>query len=134
MITNWVYIGIFLVVSVVVPLVAVLLPVFIAPKKPSARKEEIYECGIETKGNIPWQARIWLAQGKLDAASQWVAEQGLGASEGPTYPQEMPCILVARILIARRQLDDATILLQRLLKAAEAGGRTSRSCRPAPTK
>jgi NADH:ubiquinone oxidoreductase subunit 3 (subunit A) len=52
MITNWVYIGIFLVVSVVVPLVAVLLPVFIAPKKPSARKEEIYECGIETKGNI----------------------------------------------------------------------------------
>ena len=52
MLTNWVYIGVFLIVAVVVPLVAVLMPVFIAPKKPSARKEEIYECGIETKGNI----------------------------------------------------------------------------------
>jgi len=52
MLTNWVYIGVFLIVAVVVPLVAVLIPVFIAPKKPSTRKEEIYECGIETKGNI----------------------------------------------------------------------------------
>jgi len=52
MLNYWLYIGIFLVVAVVVPLVAVLLPVFIAPKKPSARKEEVYECGIETKGNI----------------------------------------------------------------------------------
>ena len=52
MLTNWVYIGVFLIVAVVVPLIAVLIPVFIAPKKPSTRKEEIYECGIETKGNI----------------------------------------------------------------------------------
>jgi len=52
MLNYWLYIGIFLVVAVVVPLVAVLLPVFIAPKKPSARKEEVYECGIETQGNI----------------------------------------------------------------------------------
>jgi NADH:ubiquinone oxidoreductase subunit 3 (subunit A) len=52
MLNSWLYIGIFLVVAVVVPLVAVLLPVIIAPKKPSARKEEVYECGIETKGNV----------------------------------------------------------------------------------
>ncbi len=52
MLNYWLYIGIFLVVAVVVPLVAVLLPVLIAPKKPSARKEEVYECGIESKGNI----------------------------------------------------------------------------------
>ena len=52
MLNSWLYIGIFLVVAVVVPLVAVLLPVIIAPKKPSAHKEEVYECGIETKGNI----------------------------------------------------------------------------------
>ncbi len=52
MLNYWLYIGIFLVVAVVVPLVAVLLPVLIAPKKPSARKEEVYECGIETKGNV----------------------------------------------------------------------------------
>ncbi len=52
MLNSWLYIGIFLVVAVVVPLVAVLLPVLIAPKKPSARKEEVYECGIETQGNV----------------------------------------------------------------------------------
>ena len=52
MLNSWLYIGIFLVVAVVVPLVAVLIPVLIAPKKPNARKEEVYECGIETKGNI----------------------------------------------------------------------------------
>ncbi|MGB2965717.1 MAG: NADH-quinone oxidoreductase subunit A [Anaerolineales bacterium] len=55
MLNNWVYIGIFLVVALVVPLVAVLLPVLIAPKKPNPQKEEIYECGIETNGNIRLQ-------------------------------------------------------------------------------
>ena len=55
MLTNWVYIGIFMLVALVVPLVAVLLPVLIAPKKPSQMKEEVYECGIETKGNIRLQ-------------------------------------------------------------------------------
>lgn len=50
--TYWMYIGIFLVFSVLVPLVAVVLPVFIAPKKPNPRKEEVYECGIETRGSI----------------------------------------------------------------------------------
>lgn len=57
MLNYWLYIGIFLVVAVVVPLVAVLMPVLIAPKKPSARKEEVYECGIETKGNIRVQLK-----------------------------------------------------------------------------
>jgi NADH-quinone oxidoreductase subunit A len=52
MLSYWVYIGIFLVVALVVPLVAVLLPALISPKKPSRRKEEVYECGIETTGNI----------------------------------------------------------------------------------
>ncbi len=57
MLNYWLYIGIFLVIAVVVPLVAVLMPVLIAPKKPSARKEEVYECGIETKGNIRVQLK-----------------------------------------------------------------------------
>ena len=50
--SYWIYIGIFLVVSVAVPIVAVALPALIGPKKPSRRKEEVYECGIETTGNI----------------------------------------------------------------------------------
>lgn len=50
--SYWIYIGIFLVVAVAVPIIAVALPVLIAPNKPSRRKEEVYECGIETTGNI----------------------------------------------------------------------------------
>ncbi|MCJ7717988.1 MAG: NADH-quinone oxidoreductase subunit A [Anaerolineales bacterium] len=52
MLNYWVYIGIFLIAALVVPLIAVLLPALISPKKPNARKEEVYECGIETKGNV----------------------------------------------------------------------------------
>jgi LuxR family maltose regulon positive regulatory protein len=73
-----------------------------------------------------WQARIWLARGELEAAAQWVAERGLDADGDLTYLREMEYISLARILIAQGRLDEATTLLQRLLKGAEAGGRTSR--------
>jgi NADH-quinone oxidoreductase subunit A len=52
MLSYWVYIGIFLVVSIIVPIVAVGLPALISPKKSNRRKEEVYECGIETTGTI----------------------------------------------------------------------------------
>jgi LuxR family maltose regulon positive regulatory protein len=73
-----------------------------------------------------WQVRIWLAQGKLEAASQWVGERELDPDGEPTYLHEMEYIVFARILIAQGRLDEAARLLQRLLKAAEAGGRNSR--------
>ena len=73
-----------------------------------------------------WQARIWLAQGKLELASQWVAEQELDLDGEPAYLHEMESIVFARILMAQEQLDQATVLLQRLLEAAKAGGRHSR--------
>jgi LuxR family maltose regulon positive regulatory protein len=72
-----------------------------------------------------WQARIWLAQDKLEAASQWVQERGLDADGDPTYPHESEYIVLGRILIAQGRLNEATGLLQHLLDAAEAGGRTS---------
>jgi LuxR family maltose regulon positive regulatory protein len=74
-----------------------------------------------------WQARIWLAQDKLDAASQWVRERGLDADGDPTYLHEMEYVALARILIAQGWLDQATTLLERLLEATETGGRTSRA-------
>jgi LuxR family maltose regulon positive regulatory protein len=74
-----------------------------------------------------WQARIWLAQGKLEAATQWVGERELDPDGEPTYPHEMEYIALARILIAQGRLDEAARLLQRLLEAAEAGGRNSRA-------
>jgi NADH-quinone oxidoreductase subunit A len=52
MMSYWVYIGIFLVVALALPVVAVTLPAIIGPRKPSVRKEEVYECGIATKGDV----------------------------------------------------------------------------------
>jgi LuxR family maltose regulon positive regulatory protein len=74
-----------------------------------------------------WQVRIWLAQGKLEVASQWVGERELDPDGEPTYLYEVEYIVFARILIAQGRLDEATTLLQRLLEAAEAGGRTTRA-------
>jgi LuxR family maltose regulon positive regulatory protein len=73
-----------------------------------------------------WQARIWLARDKLEAAAQWVQERELDADGDLTHLHEMEYILLARTLIAHERLDEATGLLQRLLEAAETGGRTSR--------
>jgi LuxR family maltose regulon positive regulatory protein len=79
-----------------------------------------------------WQVRLWLAQDKLDAASRWVGECGLYADGESTLPHEIDYVVLikyitlARILIAQEQLEKAIGLLQHLLDAAEAGGRTTR--------
>ncbi|HLF75142.1 MAG TPA: LuxR C-terminal-related transcriptional regulator [Anaerolineales bacterium] len=77
------------------------------------------------------KTRVWVAQGRLGEALDWAREQGLFA-EGPlSYPREFEHITLARILLARYKSDrtDSSIrvaigLLERLLQAAEAGGRT----------
>jgi LuxR family maltose regulon positive regulatory protein len=74
-----------------------------------------------------WQAQIWLALDKLDAAAQWVFERALDADRVPTYPREKESIALARILIAQGRLAETAGLLQRLLEAMEAGGRISRA-------
>lgn len=73
-----------------------------------------------------WKARIWLAQDKLEAASRLMEERGLDTVGTPTYLHEMEYMVLARILIAHGQPEEATKLLQQLRKLAEAGGRTSR--------
>jgi len=75
-----------------------------------------------------WQARVWLAQGNLDAATQWMQDRGQGVAKDPTLLHEMEYgIVSARILIAQGRLDEGTSYLLRLLRAAEAGGRTTRA-------
>ncbi|UCC52562.1 MAG: tetratricopeptide repeat protein, partial [Anaerolineaceae bacterium] len=72
-----------------------------------------------------WQVRIWLAQGKIKLASQWVEEHQLGPDVEPAYQHELTHTVFARVLIAQGRLDEAGSLLQRLLEAAKAGGRTA---------
>lgn len=76
-------------------------------------------------------ARLWVAQGKLGDALGWAHEQGLSAQDDLSYLREFEHITLARVLLAQyqsahadeRPLQEVQRLLQRLLKAAEDGGR-----------
>lgn len=48
--TEWLYIGLFLLVGLIIPAAALLIPWLIAPKKPNPTKLSTYECGMETVG------------------------------------------------------------------------------------
>jgi LuxR family maltose regulon positive regulatory protein len=77
------------------------------------------------------KTRIWVAQGRLAKALGWVRERGLSVDDDLCYLREFEHVTLARVLIARYQSDrvdnfiyEAVGLLERLLKAAEEGGRT----------
>ena len=58
MLDNWLYIGLFIIVALFIPAVAVSLPRLIGPRKPNAIKQEIYECGMETVGEAWVQFKV----------------------------------------------------------------------------
>jgi LuxR family maltose regulon positive regulatory protein len=76
------------------------------------------------------RARVRVAQGKLGEALGWAGEQGLSVDDDLSYLREFEHITLARVLLARHQgersIHEATRLLERLLPAAEEGGRTGR--------
>jgi LuxR family transcriptional regulator, maltose regulon positive regulatory protein len=85
--------------------------------------------GVRPIGAI--RARVWIAQGSLDEAEGWARDGGLSAEGELSYLREFEHITLARLLLARyrrggedRHLQDARHLLERLLRAAEEGGRT----------
>ncbi len=76
------------------------------------------------------KTRVWVAQGRLNEALGWAREQGLSVENELSYLNEFDHITLARVLLARYQSDhaDGSVsevmgLLERLLKAAEEGGR-----------
>ena len=73
------------------------------------------------------KARVWIAQGRLGEALSWAHEQGLSADDDLSYLREFEHITLARMLLARSRgepVHQVTGLLERLLLAAEEGGRT----------
>lgn len=79
------------------------------------------------------QARVWLAQGDVPSAVQWVHDSGIRASEQPPYLHEFELLTLARVLIAQGSaegdeavLKEALNLLERLLQLSESAGRTGR--------
>ena len=69
-----------------------------------------------------WQARLWIAQNDRWAAIRWSEECGL-SEDKLSYPRELEHITLARVLIVQDKHDEAMRLLERLLRAAEEGGR-----------
>jgi LuxR family maltose regulon positive regulatory protein len=69
------------------------------------------------------RARVSVRQGRLDDARDWAREQGLSADDDLTYLREFEHITLARMFLAQPSLDEATRLLEGLLRAAEEGGR-----------
>jgi len=55
---DWLFVGLFLLIAPVFPIIAILIPRLIAPKKPNPVKLQTYECGIETVGNTWIQFKI----------------------------------------------------------------------------
>ena len=77
------------------------------------------------------RARVLVAQGKLGEALGWARERGLSVEDDLSYLHEFEHITLARVLLARyvaeraeRTSQEATRLLERLLRAAEEGQRT----------
>ena len=60
--TEWLYIGIFLVIGIIVPIVPLVLSRLVAPRKPNPIKQSTYECGIETVGDswVQFQAQYYI--------------------------------------------------------------------------
>ncbi len=47
----WIYIGLFLLIGMLIPVAPLAIAAFIAPKKPNPIKQSTYECGMETVGD-----------------------------------------------------------------------------------
>jgi LuxR family maltose regulon positive regulatory protein len=76
------------------------------------------------------RARLLAAHGDLTSASAWANASGLGVDDELSYAREFEHLAYATVLLARHRAGgapaaagEATHLLERLLAAAEAGGR-----------
>jgi LuxR family maltose regulon positive regulatory protein len=69
------------------------------------------------------RARVWIAQGRLDAARAWARERGVAATDPPSYLAEYDQLTLARLLIAQGDAREALILLDRILDAGQAAAR-----------
>ena len=50
MLNTWLYVGVFALIALFLPAVAITFAGLLAPKKPDPIKESTYECGMETVG------------------------------------------------------------------------------------
>jgi LuxR family maltose regulon positive regulatory protein len=70
------------------------------------------------------RARMRAAHGQLEPAERWVGDSGVSAGDQLSYLREYEHVTLARIRLAQNRPEDAVALLERLLAAADDGGRT----------
>ena len=60
--TSWLYVGLFLVVGIIFPVIPLVLSALVAPRKPNPIKQSTYECGIETVGEslVQFKAQYYI--------------------------------------------------------------------------
>ena len=60
--SEWLFIGVFLILAPVFGAAALVIARFIAPRKPNALKSETYECGMETVGEtwVQFKAQYYI--------------------------------------------------------------------------
>lgn len=60
--SNWLYIGLFLLIVAIFPGVPILIAGWLAPRKPNPLKSQVYECGVETVGDtwIQFKAQYYI--------------------------------------------------------------------------
>jgi LuxR family maltose regulon positive regulatory protein len=73
-----------------------------------------------------FRAKLWAAQGKVDAARRWAQTAGLDVDGEIDYLREGDFIILARVLIAQKKWEGAASLIDRLVDATETGKRWGR--------
>jgi LuxR family maltose regulon positive regulatory protein len=71
-------------------------------------------------------ARLWIAQGNLEKASQIVQESGIAINDEIPYWRELEYLILLRLFLAQGDYDAALVLSQRLLQKAEVSKRLGR--------
>jgi ATP/maltotriose-dependent transcriptional regulator MalT len=71
-----------------------------------------------------WRARLLVDRGEVDEVARWTEARGLAVDDEPTYPIEGDYLVLARVLLATKQRDQAVRLLAWLGIQAAAQGRT----------
>jgi LuxR family maltose regulon positive regulatory protein len=76
------------------------------------------------------KARMWIAQGRLAEAADWARDRGIAADDDLSHIREFEHITLARLILAQAtrgraasSIGEAIELLERLMAAAEEGGR-----------
>ncbi|HET9911779.1 MAG TPA: NADH-quinone oxidoreductase subunit A [Anaerolineales bacterium] len=60
--SQWIYIGLFFIVGLIIPIGAIGFAWILGPKKPNSIKQSTYECGIETVGEswVQFKAQYYI--------------------------------------------------------------------------